>query len=271
MKLTSLKSVLAIILISLVFTSACKKKEDKPGKGLNFFSLEDDRELGKQVAAEIESDSSEYDILDSASNVAAYGHIYRIRDSILNSGEVIHKDDFIWRIRIIENDSVLNAFCTPGGYIYVFTGLIKFLDAEYELAGVMAHEIAHADERHSTEAMTKAYGIEVIFGILLGTDQGAIAEVAKGLINLSYSRDNESEADMRSVEYLYPTAYDARGAAKFFEKMLALGANGGPQFLSTHPNPENRVEAINAHWEALGGKVGETYEARYQQFKNTLP
>jgi predicted Zn-dependent protease len=76
---------------------------------------------------------------------------------------------------------------------------------------------------------------------------------------------------MRSVEYLYPTEYDARGAARFFEKLEAQGGASGPQFLSTHPNPENRVEAIFAHWESLGGKVGETFEARYKEFQNNLP
>ncbi len=252
-----------------VSISACKK-DKAGGGGFNLFSLNDDIQFGAQVAAEIESDPETYPILDSAQNIEAYAHIYRIRDSILNSGNVVHKDDFIWQIRIIEDDSMLNAFCTPGGYIYVYTGLIKFLDAENELAGVMGHEIAHADERHSTEALTKAYGLDVLFAVLLG-DDNALSQVAKGLLNLSYSRNNETESDQRSVEYLYPTAYDARGAAKFFEKMLAAGGSTVPQFLSTHPNPENRVEAINAHWELLGSKVGETYEQRYITVKNSLP
>ena len=252
-----------------VSISACKK-DKAGGGGFNLFSLNDDIQFGAQVAAEIESDPETYPILDSAQYVEAYAHIYRIRDSILNSGNVVHKDDFLWQIRIIEDDSMLNAFCTPGGYIYVYTGLIKFLDAENELAGVMGHEIAHADERHSTEALTKAYGLDVLFAILLG-DNNALSQVAQGLLNLSYSRNNETESDQRSVEYLYPTAYDARGAAKFFEKMLAGGGSTVPQFLSTHPNPENRVEAINAHWELLGSKVGETYDQRYITIKNSLP
>ena len=81
----------------------------------------------------------------------------------------------------------------------------------------------------------------------------------------------EIESDLRSVEYLYPTAYDARGAAKFFEKIIASGGGSGPQFLSTHPNPDNRVESINAHWEALGVKVGNTFDARYELFQKSLP
>jgi len=70
-----------------------------------------------------------------------------------------HKDDFAWQVKIIDDPETLNAFATPGGYIYVYTGLIKFLDTEDQLAGVMGHEIAHADLRHSTRQMTSSYGV----------------------------------------------------------------------------------------------------------------
>lgn len=260
---------LVMIISFILILSACK---DKAGGGaINFFSLEDDVAFGAQVAAEIDSDPSTYPILDSASNVELYAYLYGIRDSILNTGNVVHRDQFAWQIRLIGDDSTLNAFCTPGGYIYVYTGLIKYLESEDEFAGVMGHEIAHADERHSTAALTRQYGIDVLLAVVLGQDQGTIAQIAKGLSSLSYSRGNETESDMRSVEYLYPTAYDARGAARFFEKLDAEGGARQPQFLSTHPNPDNRVEAIFAHWETLGGKVGQRFEARYKQFQNDLP
>lgn len=243
---------------------------DEGKGGFNLFSLQDDLEFGAQVAEQIESDPVNYPILDSAQYVAAYEHIYRMRDACLNSGKVRHRDVFKWRVRIVHNDSVLNAFCTPGGYIYFYTGIIKFLDSEDELAGVMGHEIAHAAERHSTEALTRQYGLSVLFSILLG-DESLLSQVAQGLLGLSYSRKNESEADKRSVQYLYPTEYDARGAARFFEKLINLGAGGGPTFLSTHPNPENRVEDIIGHWEDLGGREGGRFIERYQEFKNSLP
>ena len=247
----------------------CKDKAG--GGGLNFFSLEDDKTFGAQVAAEIDADQVTYPVLDSATHPEAYAYLYAIRDSILNSGKVVHKDDFDWRLKIIEDDSTLNAFCTPGGYIYVYTGIIKYLDSEDQFAGVMGHEIAHADERHSTAALTQQYGIDVLFSVLLGEDKGTLATIAQGLVGLKYSRGNESESDLRSVEYLYPTAYDARGAARFFEKIEEAGGASGPVFLSTHPDPENRVEAIISHWESLGGKVGQTFESRYKDFQNSLP
>lgn len=260
---------LGLALCMSVALSSCK---DKPGGGgLNFFSLEDDKTFGAQVAAEIDADTENYPVMDSAQYPQAYAYLYAIRDSILNSGNVVHKDDFPWRLRLIQDDSTLNAFCTPGGYIYVYTGIIKYLDSEDQFAGVMGHEIAHADERHSTAALTRQYGLDVLFSVLLGEDQGTLAQIAQGLASLKYSRGNESESDIRSVEYLYPTAYDARGAARFFEKIEESGGAGGPEFLSTHPNPDNRVEAIISHWEGLGGKVGQTFENRYNDFQNSLP
>ncbi len=265
-----IRNTLLVILTLSLGLSACKDDEGNK-KTVNLFSLQDDITFGAQVAAEIESDPATYPILDSASYPEAYAHLRRITDTLLASGKVQYRDEFVWQTKIIEDDSVLNAFCTPGGYIYVYTGLIKFLESEDELAGVMGHEIAHADERHSTEALTKQYGTEVLFAILFGNDQGTLTQVAKGMIGLKYSRDNESEADMRSVDYLYPTQYDARGAARFFEKIVEQGGGGGPEFLSTHPNPDNRVEDIKSYWEDKGAKVGETFKDRYNDFKNSLP
>ena len=260
-----------LLLASLPFVFESCKDDDGNKKTINLFTVQDDMNLGAEVAAEIDADPVTYPVMDSASFPVAYGHLNRIKNTILNSGQVKYKDRFAWRVRIIRDDSVLNAFCTPGGYIYVYTGIIKFLDSEDQFAGVLAHEIAHADERHSTEALTKQYGTEVLFAIILGENQGTLSEIAKGMIGLKYSRDNETEADTRSVDYLYPTEYDARGTARFFEKIVASGGGSGPEFLSTHPSPDNRVTNITNHWQSKGAKVGGTFPERYLEFKQSLP
>ena len=131
------------------------------GGGLNLFSVEQDIELGRQVSQEINTNPTEFPILPEQSNREVYQYIRGITDKILNSGKVAHKDDFAWEVKIIDDPETLNAFATPGGYIYVYTGLIKFLDSEDELAGVMGHEIAHAAQRHSTQQMTKLYGLQI--------------------------------------------------------------------------------------------------------------
>jgi len=262
-----IKSV-SFCLILLVFLLGCGK--NKPGGGFNLFTIQQDRELGAQVAMEIETNSQQYPILDSARNPKPYKFLYDMRDEILNAGNVHHKDDFQWRLRIIHDDNTLNAFCTPGGYIYVYTGLMKFLDAEDQLAGVLAHEIAHADYRHSTRQITRMYGIQVLLSVLAG-DRAALKQVTAGLIGLRFSRGHETEADNGSVLYLCPTNYNAAGGAEFFQKIEALGGARTPEFLSTHPSPTNRIENFHTQKLEQGCKGEDDFKTRYEQFLKTLP
>jgi predicted Zn-dependent protease len=257
---------------AMLYMTGCNK-DDEGGGGFNIFTLEDDMELGLQLQQEIVTDPANYPLLKESQYPGAYQHMRRVRDSLLNTGLVAYDDVFVWDVYIINNDTVLNAFCTPGGYIYFYTGLIKFLDNEAEFAGVMGHEMSHAARRHSTEQLTKAYGLTILVNIVLGQNPSMLAQIAAdlaaGLTALAFSRSDEYEADEYAVKYLYPTAYDARGVAGFFEKLD--GSPQPPEFLSTHPNPGNRVDAINEAWMELGGKEGEWFAGRYSEFKNSLP
>ena len=152
MKFMKAYLILTSLISSAILVGCGLAKDDSevPDGGFNLFTVQQDRDLGMQVAQEIESNPAEYPILDSASNVKAYKYIYDIRNKILATGKVKHKNEFAWRIRIINDEKTLNAFCTPGGYIYVYTGIIKYLDNESQLEGVMGHEMGHADLRHST-------------------------------------------------------------------------------------------------------------------------
>lgn len=238
--------------------------------GLNVFSIEQDIELGRQVSQEINNNPSEYPILREQGNEEVYSYVRRLTDRILNSGKVKYRNEFAWEVKIIDDLETLNAFATPGGYIYVYTGLIKFLDSEDELAGVMGHEIAHADQRHSTEQMTKAYGLQMLLGTVTGrSDPGTIQQIALGLASLSFSRNHESEADEYSVIYLCGTDYNAAGAAGFFRKMES-GGGRPPQFLSTHPNPGNRVEAIDSKAQEMGCRGRNTNQSEYSRIKQLL-
>lgn len=236
-------------------------------KHANIFPISQDVNLGYQVSQNFDQENSKI-ILDSAKNVEAYKYLYGLRDSILNTQSLIHAKDFTWRLRIIKDDTTQNAFCTPGGFIYVYTGLIKYLESEDQLAGVMGHEMAHAEKRHSTDAMTREFGIDIILKIAFGDSANQLANIGKGLTQLKYGRDAETEADMCSVEWLYKTSYNAVGAAGFFEKIEKQGNTSSvPEFLSTHPNPNNRIANMKKRWQELGGKTGKTYTERYKAFQ----
>lgn len=243
--------------------------------GFNLFSIEDDMKLGQQLKEEIENDPKTYPILDEKKYPEAYRRLRHMRDKILNSGNITYKDQFAWEVYIIHDDKTLNAFVTPGGYIYVYTGLIKYLDSEDHLAGVLGHEIAHADRRHSTRNITKQYGLSIVLGLVLGNNSGRMGEILGGitgqLAGLRFSRSFETEADAYSVEYLSHTDYQCNGAAGFFAKLLEEGnAAEPPQFLSTHPSSATRVDDINAQAASMSCSTSPS-NADYAAFKASLP
>ncbi len=257
-----------IIVIGFTFTT-CKRK--KPGQPI-FLTIEDDIRLGQQLRDEIAANPQEYPILDRNQYALAYSILDTIIQKVLNSGVVRYRNEFPWEFYIIHDDSVLNAFCAPGGFIYIYTGLIKYLDSEDDLAGVIGHEIAHADLRHTARQLEKVYGLSLLVSVIAGENPGALTQIALQLASLKFSRDHESEADEYSVRYLCPTDYDAAGAAHFFEKLQASGNTSWvPEFLSTHPSPDNRIQNIYNMKNTLNCQGSAQYIDRYQRLINALP
>jgi len=259
---------LAITLIStLVFTS-CE------GDKINIFTLSQDVEMGQEVVEQILDDPKTYPILDSLVHREAYAYLNKIKNKLLKTGEIRYAKQFAWKTYIIDQD-VMNAFAVPGGSTFYYTGLLKYLDDEASLAGVMAHEFAHADKRHSTTVLTKKYGYETLLGMFVGEKSRLAFQIAKqlaeGAVELQFSRENEYEADEWAVKYLSKTDYDPRGVAYFFEKMTAGEKSNEPGWLvyfKTHPNPDDRIKKIYDH---AGSKGGEKFEDEYAAFKRLLP
>ncbi len=245
------------------------KKADE----VNLLTIEQEIALGKKVKTEIESDPKKYPILAENGNEQAYAHVRAITQKILNTGKVANRTKFAWEVKIIKDDKTLNAFCTPGGYIYVYTGLIKFLDSEDQLAGVMGHEIAHAAQRHTGRSITKAYGVDYVLGLIVGSSKSQnvqmIKQITEGVVGLRFSRGHETEADEYSVTYLCGTGYNSAGAAGFFKKMQGKGG-APPEFLSTHPDPKNRVKDIETRARALGCAGNDTNSEEYARLKTLL-
>lgn len=240
-----------------------------------FFNPSDDVNLGAQLHQEILANPQEYPLLDEAQYADAYAYIQDLCDQVVASGELDYASEFAWKVYIIDAD-VLNAFAAPGGYLYFYTGLINYLDEEDDLMGVMGHEVAHADRRHSVKQMMKIYGLQVLLSVALGESPSQLQSILAGLASqtaaLKFSRDHETEADEFSVAYLAKTPHRCDGASVFFQKLEESGQGGSvPAFLSTHPNPDDRVANIQAKANSLGCSTEYYAPDAYDAFKAMLP
>ncbi|MCS6965213.1 MAG: M48 family metalloprotease [Candidatus Kapabacteria bacterium] len=245
---------------------------------INVFPPSEDARLGAELDREIRANPHEYPILH---NENARQYVQGIVDRILASPEVQYRGKFAYRVTLLHDDQTINAFCTPGGYIYVYTGLLRFVENEATLAAVLAHEIAHAEQRHATERMTKALGVQLLMDIVLGNRPDRATELAAnlfaGLALLANSRSDEAEADDLSFRYLRTTPWYPGALTFFFEKLaqqrqVRLAAL--ERLLSTHPLPEDRVEAMQKRVQTaqLPPPTEQNLRARpYQDFLRLLP
>ena len=249
------KNFRQIIFIGLIVViSACSAIQS-----LNIFPVQQDVGLGTQFALELQKSPKDY---PPYNNPKLKEYITtNILGPILQSPAIQYKDVFKYELDFVKNDSILNAFAIPGGHVYVYTGLLKYLDSEAALAGVLAHEIAHAERRHATSRMTKAYGLAMIQNLVLGnnaseTSQLIASALSQGIL-LKNSRVDEDQSDEYSIKYLQSTKYYPGAVKFFFEKMrddgkIDRGGSGIATFLSTHPDPIERIASAENRIKALG-------------------
>lgn len=212
------------------------------GEGINFYSLEKEIAMGKQLAQEVERQAK---VVDDPI-IAEY--INRVGQNIVRNSDA--KVPFT--IKVLDTEEV-NAFALPGGFFFVNTGLILKAESEAELAGVMAHEIAHVAARHGTRQATKgniaqigmiAASIIIPYGWTgYALQQGAGLAIPLGF--LQFTRSNEREADYLGLQYLYKSGYDPNAFVDFFEKIQTLEKKkpgSVAKVFSTHPMTDDRIK-----------------------------
>ncbi len=220
----------------------------------NFYSPQDDIQLGKQVAMDAEKQLPPCNAPKVDAYLTELGK--RLASKVPTEGV-----EYPWEFHCV-NDKAINAFALPGGYVFVNRGAIEAADNEAQLAGVIAHEVSHVALRHGTTEATKARFAQVgvgILGTIFGGNAGGsllteLGRFSAGSVLLRYSRTAETQADVVGTQALYDGGYDPRALAQFFEKIEAdsKGQNP-PEFFSDHPNPEHRVERVEQEIDKLGG------------------
>src|SRR5471030_2482750 len=266
MKLCLVRPVSVLAALSLLAGSAFAGGDKKPdgdkkkdpeeignryvGKGINFYSFEKEIALGKQLAQEVERQAK---VVDDPI-IAEY--VNRIGQNLVRNSDA--KVPFT--IKVVDSEEI-NAFALPGGFFFVNTGILLNADNEAEMAGVMAHEIAHVAARHGTRQATR--GDMINYGslplIFLGGWTGFAIRQGIGLaipmVFLKFNRGFESEADMLGLEYMYKAGYDPTSFVDFFEKIETLEKRKSgtmvAKVFSTHPMTGDRVRAAQKNIQNL--------------------
>ncbi len=247
----------AIVLTAVVFVPPgawADRTRFRPG--INSFSPQQDIELGKKAATEVQQKMQMCNLPRADAYLTKLGSRL-VQD--LNTNGV----QYPWEFHCA-NDKSINAFALPGGYVFVNRGTIEAADNEAQLAGVMAHELSHVALRHGTNQATKAQYAQLgsgilgaagsIFGGTAGSAASNVGQLAFGTVLLKYSRGAETQADVMGTQVLYDAGYDPRALAAFFENLNALTAGKNPpEFFSDHPNPDRRIERVEEEIQRLGG------------------
>jgi len=262
------RALLAAALVLPLLLSSCASRQ--PGgpiqPGFNMYSPQDDIELGQRASAQILQQ------VEVVNNRALQEYVAAVGQTLAQQPEA---GSFPYKFTLILDDTI-NAFALPGGPVFIHTGLVKNSDNEAQLAGVLAHEIGHVALRHATNQASKAQIAQlpaVLAGVVIG-DAGVAAQAARlgldvGLasILLKYSRDAERQSDILGARLMSRAGYNPMEMANFFEKLQAQGGSRAPEFLSSHPDPGNRAQAVNEEIAVMPKRNYGQGTGRFQQMR----
>lgn len=228
--------LLPLLLIALFFTQI----DRMAGWVADQIPIEEETKLGR---ASFDSMKGQLKLQDS-------GPAY---DAVQNIGQRLTQGSkYSYEFHVVQ-DKALNAFAMPGGIVVVNTGLIDATRRPEELAGVLAHEVQHVEQRHSLEGMVKNLGLRAVWALVTGDLGGTLAgQAAVQLTSLKFSRDAESEADAKGFDTLVQRGIDPSGMPAFFKTMSDKAADAPAAFISTHPLSADREALLAERVKQLG-------------------
>lgn len=241
---------LAAVLLLALAAGGCSVNPATGQRQLAMMGEAQEVEMGRQADREISGAFGLYD------DPELQAYVDRIGRELAAKTE---RPNLPWQIRVVD-DPVVNAFALPGGFLYVTRGILGHFNSEAEMAAVIGHEIGHVTGRHSVEQMSKAQlaGVGLAVAMIASKEVrqfGDVAQMGLGLLFLKFGRDDEREADDLGLRYVVNAGYDPRQMLGVFQTLDRISASSGaerlPNWLSTHPNPEDRGKRLAAQIAAL--------------------
>jgi len=273
MKCRMLELVLLAAVMASCATSTTRQVEGDVARVL--ISSDQENQLGSQLKTDLETKQGVVYMTDPE----VVGYVRGVAGKVIALGKR-DRPDVNWQVFLIDDRKTVNAFATPGGYLYVYRGLLETAQNEAELAGVMAHETGHVVARHAARSLVATYGLQTVVAMATGNNPGLVAQLAgsiasKGLL-LAHSRQDETEADEYGARYAAGAGYDPHGLVTFFQRLMQQSGDttGVMAYLSDHPSTQERVNYVNAYIASqhlAGTELGAAPYALIKQRLASLP
>ena len=253
----------ALVSISVFLSCATTGPEGK--QSLIFIGADTEVSMGQQAGKEVLAKTK------ALADTEWQNYVNRVGQSVAQFSQ---RKDLTYTFTVLDSKEI-NAFALPGGPLYIYTGLLKLMDDEAELAAVLGHEVGHVDGHHAVKQMQQVVGINAIEGLAFG-DKSPVAQQALnmvlGIAMNGYSRGYELEADRYGLIYMHNAGYDPQGTIRMFEKLAREGTGGSSVFeklAATHPETKERIAKLQIEIKKLppGGKTG---KQAYQEMKKRL-
>lgn len=262
-------SILLSLLLAALLLAGCATTGPGGQKSLILISTPQEVSLGDQFDDQIKTEAK------VLADQEWQQYFNQIGQSIV---AVCDRKDIDYHFTVIDSDDV-NAFATPGGYVYIYTGLLKLMDNEAQLAAVTAHEISHIVARHSVQRLQTAMGISILEQLAFGEQSSVTRDMVNlgvGIALQGYSRGDEHQADEYGVVYMTAAGYNPEGAIELFEKLASLGehqSNVFEQLAASHPTTQSRISEVRQQIQTDFAQATQRSKnaSRYQLYKNRLP
>jgi len=234
----TMHKTMTVLVLSTVFflCTGCAVNPISGEKQLMFFSEDQDIEIGRKYAPEVEKQMG-----GRIPDQTLQNYIDSVGQSV---ARVSHKPYFDYRF-VALNDKSVNAFALPGGHIFITKGMFEELETEAQLAAILAHEVTHVVARHSSAAISSQIGVDILLSAVISEDTpkavSTVANLTRQIVSLKYSRKDEREADLAGLDYMTSAGYNPYAMIETMQTLQSQKSARPVEFLSTHPTPQNRM------------------------------
>lgn len=260
------RTILSIIfIISLFLSAGCAGTKTGRVAADALVPVSEENSLGRQVSSEVEQELT----MHPNANVQQY--VRKLGEQIVSVVNDV-PSGIRFTFQVVDDPRTVNAFALPGGFIYVYSGLMAKMNTEAELAAVLSHEIAHVTRRHVAQRLVTLYGVDLLSKVALGNEPGVVTGIVATVVEqgflLRYSREQEIDADEVGLRYMVLANYNPYGFIDFFS--LMQDQPSPPEFLLTHPLPANRIKFMKSEIKKISDVPTRDNRDQFQMIKRQL-